>query len=127
MKLQIITPEYAALEAEVDMVTVVTTTGEVGFMKDHAPFIAALVPHVTRYKVGNNEEKMCVSGGVVEVLNNTVTILAPASECVNDIDFERATEAKERAMQRLKQRENVDMARARAALARANARLSMRP
>ena len=62
----------------------------------------------------------------MEIANNTISVIAPAAEKSTEIDFARAEEAKKRALERIAKKEGIDMARAQAALARANARLSVR-
>ena len=77
-----------------------------------------------KYRKGGQLEIMVVSGGYAEVLPTKVTILATTAEPAKDIDLERARAAKERAEQRLKERqEGVDFLRAEAALQRAIARI----
>ncbi len=126
IRLEVLTPDRQVLSTNCDFVVVRSTSGEMGFMADHAPLVAALPPQVVRYQSGTEESALFVSGGFVEVDNNVVSIITPAAELASDIDFERAEQAKERAQARLKQRDNVDITRAQAALARANARLSLR-
>lgn len=126
LQLDVVTPDQSKLSTGCDFVVVRSTSGEMGFLPDHAPLVAALVPQVMRYKIGDEEHDLFVSGGFVEVNDNVVSIMAPAAELATDIDFERAERARERALERLKHGEHIDTARAFAALSRANARLSMR-
>lgn len=123
--LDVITPRGVALNLDCDLVVVTSTNGEMGFMANHAPTLAALVPQVVRYTLDGEQKAIFVSGGFVEVNHNTVSILAPAAEAASEIDFKRAEAAKARALERLKKSEEIDVMRAEAALARANARLKM--
>lgn len=125
LQLDVVTPDQSKLSIECDFVVVRSTAGEMGFLPDHAPLVAALVPQVMRYRTDDKENKLFVSGGFVEVNDNVVSVMAPAAELASEIDFERAEDARDRALERLKHKENVDTARAFAALSRANARLSM--
>lgn len=126
LKLEVVTPTGIVLEQQVDAVYVITNSGSMGFLADHAPLIAALQPHIMRYVVKGVEDQLFVSGGMVEVLNNVVRVLTNAAEEKNEIDFDRAAAARERALQRLHSQTNIDHVRAEAALNRANARLSLR-
>ena len=64
------------------------------------------------------------SGGFVEVLNNTVTVLAETAELATEIDIERARDAEARALERLASAvPDIDKQRAAAALERARNRL----
>ncbi|MBT8406918.1 MAG: F0F1 ATP synthase subunit epsilon, partial [Deltaproteobacteria bacterium] len=76
------------------------------------------------YRIGGQLELVAVSGGYAEVLPTKVTILATTAEPAKDIDLERARAARERAEQRLKERqEEIDFLRVEAALQRAIARI----
>lgn len=127
LKLEVITPEQVALRDDTTSITVPAADGELGIWPNHAPLLAGLKPGVVAYKTQAGEQKLVVSGGFIEIANNTVSILAPTAEKAEDIDVVRAEAAKKRARERLKQKSaDIDMARAEAALARANARLSVR-
>ena len=126
LKLEVITPERVALQDESTSVIVPGVDGELGIWPNHAPILAGLKPGVISYKTASGTEKLVVSGGFVEVANNTISVIAPAAEKSTEIDFTRAEEAKKRALERIAKKEGIDMARAQAALARANARLSVR-
>ncbi|MFM9413498.1 ATP synthase F1 subunit epsilon [Peptococcus simiae] len=123
--LDVVTPRGVALNVDCDLVVVTSTNGEMGFMANHAPTLAALIPQVVRYTVDGQENVIFVSGGFVEVNDNTVSIMALAAETSSEIDFKRAEEARNRAIAHLKEGEHSDRVRAEAALARANARLKM--
>lgn len=126
LKLEVITPEEVALRDESTSVILPGVDGELGIWPNHAPLLAGLKPGVISYKTASETQKLVVSGGFVEVSNNVISVIAPAAEKSTDIDFERAEKAKARALERIAKKENVDLARAHAALARANARLSVR-
>lgn len=99
--------------------------GYLGVMAGHAPLLARLVPgQVTAKLASGAEEVFAVSGGFVEVGPEHVTILADTAERPEDIDVARAEAALQRARQRLEHpSEGVDIDRARLALLRAEARL----
>lgn len=122
LKLEVITPERVALQDESTSVIVPGVDGELGIWPNHAPLLAGLKPGVISYKTASGTEKLVVSGGFVEIANNTISVIAPAAEKSTEIDFARAEEAKKRALERIAKKEGIDMARAQAALARANAR-----
>ncbi len=124
LKLEIITPEKIALSEETTSIVVPATDGLLGIWPDHAPLLAGLKPGLVKYKTASGEKIVVVAGGFIEVANNVVSIIAPAAEMAADIDLERAQAAQKRAMERLANKEKVDVARAEAALARANARIA---
>jgi len=127
MQVEIVTPERTVYKKEnVKMVITHAAEGDIGILPNHAPFISPLEPTIVHVKLDDqNEEKVFVSGGFLEVRSNQVTVLAEAAELPSEIDVERARAAKERAEKRLKQKEKVDAVRAELALKRALNRLKV--
>lgn len=77
MKIEILSPGKSLFEGEVTSVTVPGKSGSMGFLNNHAPLITVLKPGDVKVKTENGEEKtFTVNGGVVEVQNNKVVILA---------------------------------------------------
>jgi F-type H+-transporting ATPase subunit epsilon len=74
-----------------------------GILPKHAPVLTALDYGVITVRLKGVEEHFTVAGGIAEVLPEKITILADAAENVEEIDIERATRARERAEERLKQ------------------------
>ena len=77
MKLKIITPDKEVFSGEVDLVQVPGSKGSFQVLKNHAPIISTLDPG--RVKVIDSEGKtsnMNIGGGVIEVKNNEIIILA---------------------------------------------------
>lgn len=127
LNLEVITPAKKAYEGTVQSVTVPGTLGSFQVLFNHAPILSSL--EIGEMKVvdsTNNESHFAVSGGTVEVLNNKVLVLAESFEKTDEIDKVRAEKAKERAHERLKNREEgIDEVRAEAALKRAINRLKL--
>lgn len=94
-------------------------------MPGHSPFITRLTPGEVRVKhEDKDEEVLFVSGGFLEVQPSVVTILADTAERAPDIDAAEAEAAKRRAEQALEeQTSDMDLARAKAELMEATARL----
>ena len=76
MNVEIITPDKALFKGEASSVTVPGVDGSMGFLENHAPLITVLKAGDVRVKTANGEELFPVNGGVVEVMNNTVLVLA---------------------------------------------------
>ena len=76
MDLQIITPDKTLYDGKADMVVVPGTDGLIGILNDHAPLVSALSNGSVKVKLDDEEKLFEVDGGVVEVLNNNVVILA---------------------------------------------------
>lgn len=123
----VVTPDGPVYDSEVEMVIAKAKSGELGIMADHIPLVAPLEIGAVRLKNGGNEEVVAVSGGLLEVRPDKVTILAQAAEKADKIDIERALAAKERAERRLQEmkQDNIDFKRAELALQRALNRLSV--
>ena len=77
MKLTIITPEKKIFEGEVDAVKVPGTMGSFEVLNNHAPIISSLEKGDVRYKTTEDKEvvTLTVDGGVIEVLNNNISLL----------------------------------------------------
>ncbi len=125
--LEIITPEKVVVREEVDIITAPGVVGEFGVLANHAPMVAAIKIGPLRYRIGDREEWVAVSGGFCEISKNRITFLVEAAERAYEIDVERALRAKERAEKRLQEyltkKEEIDYVRARAALQRSLTRL----
>ncbi len=80
----------------VDIVAAPGVEGEFGVLANHAPMVAAVKIGPLRYRVGDREEWVAISGGFCKVLGNKITFLVEAAEKAYEIDVERALRAKER-------------------------------
>ncbi len=126
LHLEIVTPDATVLSEDVQYVGVPGVAGQFGVMKNHIPFLSALAIGSLYYRKGGTNQYLFLSGGFAEVTPDSVSILAESAERAEEIDAQRARKAKERAEERLRQKqEQVDSARAEAALKRAIQRLSL--
>jgi F-type H+-transporting ATPase subunit epsilon len=129
LTLELATPSRLVASAEADEVVIPGSLGYFGVLPGHAPLLATLGTGELTYRVGRDEFHVAVSCGFAEVRNDKVIVLADAAETPADIDRARAERARERAEARLAGRgasqEEIDYARAMAALARALIRLQV--
>ena len=129
IKLEVVTPEKAVVDEDVKIVVAPGNLGEFGVLSGHTTFLTTLKTGTIRYTdAGDQEHFVFVSGGFAEALPDKVTVLAESAERRRDIDLARAKAAVERAEKRLaeqRQKESVDFTRARAALERALQRLKL--
>jgi len=127
LTLELATPTGLVVSAEVDEVVAPGSLGYFGVLPGHAPLPATLGIGEVTYRIGRDEHHVAVSGGFAEVRNDNVIILADAVVTPADIDRTRAERARDRAEARLSGRnqEEIDYARAAAALARAVTRLQV--
>jgi F-type H+-transporting ATPase subunit epsilon len=124
LTLKIITPERVVLEQPVDEVAATAIDGEFAVLPGHIPLVTALANDVLRYKSADGESIVAILGGILEVNNNTVTVLSDAAELSTEIDEARARQAKERSEAQKSQRiDNIDVYSAEMAFSRAAARL----
>lgn len=76
MNVEIITPDQNLFKGTAESIVVPGSTGLIGILKDHAPFITTLQNGNIVITTAKGEETFNVKGGVVEVLNNKVIVLA---------------------------------------------------
>ena len=126
--LEVVTPQKAIVSEEVQSVVAPGSEGEFGVLKGHTTFLTSLKIGVLRYKeTGGTDRYLFVNGGFAEVLPDKVTVLAESAERRKDIDVARAEDAKRRAEDRLaRQSDEIDRARAEAALKRAIFRIQLK-
>ena len=128
LTVDIVSAERRVLTEEVDMVIAPATEGPVGILPRHAPLLTALLPGAIVLKKDGDEEVLAVSGGFLQVSNNRVLILADTAERADEVDEQRAEEARRRAEEALKdaaRQGGMEAAAARAALQRSLVRLNV--
>ena len=76
MHLEILTPEKKVFEGDVTIATFPGADGSFQVMDNHAPLISLLKEGVVEYKSKENAKNVTITGGVVEVLNNKIILLA---------------------------------------------------
>lgn len=124
--LSIVTPDDIVFDAPVSYVGIPGTLGDFGVYPGHAALLSSLRIGCLTYKIDNHTVNVFVSGGFVDVTQESVTVLADAANPADSIDVERASRAKERAETRLRENsQDIDLARAQAALNRAIMRLNI--
>jgi F-type H+-transporting ATPase subunit epsilon len=123
--LNIVTPDRLVAHDAVTGVTIPGKNGYLGILPGHAPLLTELVPGELEYTCGGTKQTLAVNWGFAEVLPDRIIVLAHTCERAEEIDVARAEKAKARAEERLKRFDDpqVDMERAREALRRAMARL----
>ena len=127
LDLEIVTPERLVLAETVDSVVLPGSEGSFGVLPGHAPFLTALAAGEMSYRVGGQEKFLAVSGGFVEVLRDRVSVLAGTCERPDEIDADRARQARERAEAVLKDpgAGQAEVLRAQERIRRADARLQV--
>lgn len=125
-KLIILTPEREFYAGEATELVAASTEGNLGVLANHMPLVTTLKPSASEIvDKDGNKKRAFISTGILEVKENSVTVLSDACEWPEEVDKKRAEAAKERAEARLRQKTGVDVKRAELALARALARLNL--
>tara|TARA_B110000263_G_scaffold172096_1_gene150048 strand:+ start:217 stop:645 length:429 start_codon:yes stop_codon:yes gene_type:complete len=130
LSIEIITAEQIVqTEDNLDVLVVPGSDGQLAILPRHAPLMTTLDYGELIFKKGSEETSFAISGGFLEVHSDKVTILADVAENADQIDIERAKEARKRAQDRINDAQNeqliVDLARAQASLQRALLRLNI--
>ena len=97
IRCEIVSQDRTVFEGDVDIVVIPGAEGEMGILPKHSPILTTLKYGIIKVRKGGNEELFTVAGGVAEVQPDIVTILADAAENVEEIDINRAEEARKRA------------------------------
>ncbi len=126
-KLSIVSPEKVLYEDMVESVVAPGSEGYLGILSNHAPLITSLKVGKLEIRDSKNRElTAAISGGFLEVSNNTATILADSVELAEEIDLSRAESALNRARERMNlDSGDIDLVRARSSLERARNRIQI--
>jgi F-type H+-transporting ATPase subunit epsilon len=96
MRLLLVTPERQLLDTDIEEVYAPGVLGQFGVLPEHVNFLTALGTGELRYRTHGVDHYVAVSGGILEVLDDVVTVLADSAERAEEIDVERARLATER-------------------------------
>jgi F-type H+-transporting ATPase subunit epsilon len=80
LQLRVYTPEQQLVDAVVREVTAPGVWGEIGILPDHAALVTTLEQGILSYKSASGTERFQIGGGVAEVRDNVVTVLADSGE-----------------------------------------------
>ncbi len=124
MKVKILSPERVFYEGEATFIEFNTTAGVRGIYPKHVPTTMVIQPGILKIVEADGEKLAALHSGFVEVLQDSITMLAESVEWPDEIDEKRAEEAKIRAERRINDN-SQDHNRAELALKRAVIRLQM--
>src|SRR2546430_14098724 len=94
LHVEIVTAERELYSGEANLVSAPGTEGRLGILPRHAALLTTLSPGALNIKLGDAEEPIFVSGGFLEVSNNSVIVLADTAELGQGIDQGRAEGAR---------------------------------
>jgi F-type H+-transporting ATPase subunit epsilon len=123
--LQVITSNRIFYDGRANMVVIPGADGEMGIMAHHENMVVAVDSGAMRIqKTDGSWMEAAVSAGFASIANNRVKIIVYSAERPEEIDIKRAQEARERAEERLRQKQSIEEYHmSSAALARAMARI----
>ncbi len=127
MQLDIVSAETKIFSGTVNAVFAPAIMGDVGIYPQHTPLVTRLKPGELKIEIEGEEDKyIYVSGGMLEVQPDVVTVLSDTAIRAEDLDENMVLEAKQHAEELLKDKQSeVDSARALAELAETAAQLRM--
>ena len=126
LTLEIVAPDRPIVREQVDEVEIPGETGYLGVLPGHTPLLASLKVGELWYRKGQEKSYIAIAFGFAEIQADRVTILARYAEKAEDLDLERAEEARKRAEARLeKPTPDMDYERARIALMKSLVRLQV--
>jgi F-type H+-transporting ATPase subunit epsilon len=82
----LVSPEKLAFSGEVDQVDVPGVEGDFGVLAGHAPVVAAVRPGILTVMSGGTQQKIIVLGGLAEVSDKGLTVLADVATSIQDLD-----------------------------------------
>lgn|SRR4051812_44073940 len=84
----LVSPEKLAFSGEVEQVDIPGIEGDVGVMAGHAPAVVALRPGIMTVTTGGRHEKIIVLGGLAEISDKGLTVLADVATSLAELDRE---------------------------------------
>lgn len=84
----LVSPEKLAFSGEVDQVDIPGAEGDLGVLAGAAPMVAALRPGIMTVTTGGTQQKIIVLGGLAEVSDKGLTVLADVATSLKDVDRE---------------------------------------
>ncbi len=124
MTLKIIAPDRVFYDGEADFVEFTTANGDIGVYPGHVAQTEVIYPGVLTIHNGSEVKEAALHSGFVEILPDSITIVAEAVEWPEEIDFNRAEQARIRAERKIKDAAS-DETKAELALKRSVLRISM--
>lgn len=126
LTLELVSPLGIHKSEEIADLVLPAETGEVDILPGHDAMILSLGTGIIEAKIQAKLQKYFVTRGYIQIESNLVRVFAEICETTDEIDVERALQAKERAERRLKENsDKMDQARADFALKKATYRLGM--
>ena len=108
----LVSPEKLAFSGEVDQVDIPGVQGDFGVLAGHAPVISAIRPGILTVFSGGKQEKIIVTGGVAEVSEKGLTVLADVARTLEELDRAKLADAIAEMEAKLAEKEGDELDRA---------------
>ena len=108
----LVSPEKLAFSGAVDQVDVPGLEGDFGVLAGHAPVVAALRPGILTIITGGAREKVIVLGGLAEVSEKGLTVLADVATSMQELDRAQFAETISEMEEKLSEKEGSELDRA---------------
>jgi F-type H+-transporting ATPase subunit epsilon len=82
----LVSPEKLAFSGDVDQVDIPGVEGDFGVLAGHAPVVAAIRPGILTVVTGGSKQKIIVLGGIAEVSDKGLTVLADVATSLEELD-----------------------------------------
>ena len=108
----LVSPEKLAFSGEVDQVDVPGVEGDFGVLAGHAPVVAAIRPGILTVTSAGTHQKIIVLGGLAEVSDKGLTVLADVATSLQDLDRARFADKIAEMEEKLAEKEGSELDRA---------------
>lgn len=123
MHLDVITPEKTIYSGDIEELAINTADGEIAILPHHVNLFTKIMPGEMIIKVNKKDQYLAVTGGFLEISNNTITVLADYAVKADEIEVDKAIAAQKRAEEIIRRKKEgiseKDFATAQADLRRA--------
>ena len=96
IRVEIVSQDRMVFEGDADIVIVPGEQGEMGILPNHTPLLSTMQFGILKVRLQGEEEDFAISGGIIEIQPEIITVLADSAENVEEIDVARAEAAKQR-------------------------------
>ena len=108
----LVSPEKLAFSGDVDQVDVPGVEGDFGVLAGHTPVVAAIRPGILTVTSGGTHQKIIVLGGLAEVSENGLTVLADVATSMQELDREKFADKIAEMEEKLAEKEGSELDRA---------------
>jgi F-type H+-transporting ATPase subunit epsilon len=105
----LVSPEKLAFSGEVDQVDIPGWEGDFGVLAGHAPVVAAVRPGILTILIGGQKQKVIVLGGLAEVSDNRLTVLADVATSIEELDRAQFADTIAQMQEKLSEKEGSEL------------------